>query len=254
MSELTKFGFRKLGPDNYSTWRAQMRSLLATKDCEAALTTAEDPNSGKAKGFLIMCVTEKTIPLIERAASAKAAWDTLEALYQQQSTANIIRLRRELSTLEKKRDENITTYIARATAIVDQITSAGTQISEAEMAQALLAGLPPSYRLTKMIILNTDPFPNLTDITAKLLLEEAEKSVRGSDTAYSMRSGSNSPFWLLQAQGLRAASQERAEELWRTSQLQLQRPWPWSYQQQLQQPWTLQQPQHLCQQKQQQQW
>ena len=127
MTDNTKFGFKKLGTDNYPQWRMHMRGLLQTKDLASAIDNAEDDDSDKAKGLITLCVQEYHLPLIDAADSAHAAWTALEQLYQQRSSANLIRLKREMANLEKKRDETIMEYVARARALADQITAAGHQ-------------------------------------------------------------------------------------------------------------------------------
>ena len=107
MAHPSKFGFDKLGDSNYATWRVQMKGLLATKDCLGAITDAADPNRVKAMGLMIMCVEEQHLATIEKAQNAAEAWTALEALYQQTSTANLLQLRKQLTTLEKKANESI---------------------------------------------------------------------------------------------------------------------------------------------------
>ena len=71
-----------------------MKALLAVKDCIDALANAESANSSKAAAFMIMCVEDQHLQTLEMADSAKTAWEALEALYQQTSTANLVQLKK----------------------------------------------------------------------------------------------------------------------------------------------------------------
>jgi molybdopterin-biosynthesis enzyme MoeA-like protein len=178
------FGFAKLGDDNYGTWKVQMRGLLATKGCETALTTENDPHSSKAKGLMIMCVEQQHLQTIEDAANARDAWNALAALYQQTSTANLMQLKKQLAGLEKRPTETISQYLARARAIASQIQAAtGTAVDATDMALAVLSGLPSEYNVIKTIIENTTPLPSLAEIQAKLLLVEKQQETTEGDTA-----------------------------------------------------------------------
>jgi hypothetical protein len=83
---MTKHGFTKLGVGNYPAWSKHMKGLLATKGFQAALTDpAPTANSAQAKGFIMMCVQDCHLTLVENSPNARAAWQALANLYQQQS-------------------------------------------------------------------------------------------------------------------------------------------------------------------------
>jgi transposase InsO family protein len=190
--ELTKFGFRKLGNDNYPQWRIHMRGLLQTKDIASAITEPEDDESDKAKGLITLCVQEYHLPLIEASPTAHDAWTALEQLYQQRSSANLIRLKRELANLEKRRDETVMQYVARARGLADQITAAGQQPDDADILQAVLAGLPSKFAMMRTILESLDELPSLTDATAKLMLVECDRP-QTNESAY-VTNGRPPPF------------------------------------------------------------
>lgn len=183
MADITKFGFKKLADNNWTTWRAQVKGLLQSKGLASALSAPDDNNSEKAKGLLTMCVMEQHLSLIEAAATAHAAWQQLERLYQQQSTANLLRHKRELAELEKRRDETVMQYIARARTLKDQLTSAGGAPTDTDILHAVLSGLPPKFAMIRTVLETQHPLPTLEEATAKLLLVESDKS-RSSEAAY----------------------------------------------------------------------
>lgn len=191
---MTKFGFRKLGVTNYPKWSKQMLGLLATKECLNAVENAEDPQSAMAKGLIIMSVQDCHLTTVARADSAMEAWDALRNLYQQQSTANVIRLKREFAMLEKKRDESITEFLSRVSDLREQIEAA-TEIdmSETDVISTVLNALPSRFNVIKTVIESAVELPSLSDVTAKLLLVESDRS-RGSESAYYNSSGPPKPF------------------------------------------------------------
>jgi molybdopterin-biosynthesis enzyme MoeA-like protein len=161
-----------------------MKGLLATKDCLRAITEAADPNSSKAMGLMIMCVEEQHLATIEQTGSAAAAWAALEALYRQTSTANLIQLRKQLTTLEKKADESIPQYMARARSIADQIRAAtATEVNTTDLVLAILAGLPSEYIMVRTVIENMAALPSMAELQAKLLLVEKQQPESDGDTA-----------------------------------------------------------------------
>jgi hypothetical protein len=188
MEQSSKFGFPKLGDNNYATWRVQMKGLLATKDCMRAITVDNDANSTKAMGLMIMCVEEQHLPTIERATNAREAWNALAALYQQTSTANLLHLKKQLSTLEKKASESIPQYVARARGIADQIRAAtGNAVEAVDLIMAVVGGLPSEYAMVRTVIENMAALPSLAEVQAKLLLVEKAHPESEGDTAYYTR-------------------------------------------------------------------
>jgi hypothetical protein len=169
-----------------------MRGLLQTKDIASAITEPEDDESDKAKGLITLCVQEYHLPLIEASPTAHDAWTALEQLYQQRSSANLIRLKRELANLEKRRDETVMQYVARARGLADQITAAGQQPDDADILQAVLAGLPSKFAMMRTILESLDELPSLTDATAKLMLVECDRP-QTNESAY-VTNGRPPPF------------------------------------------------------------
>ena len=191
---MTKFGFTKLGLHNYPAWSKQIKGLLATKGWLAALTDPADGNTVQAKGLITMCVQDCHLTLVENAANAQAAWQALANLYQQQSSANILRLKREFANLEKKREENVTEFMARVSDLSEQIQAAtGNPVPETDIIVAVLSALPSQFSMIKTVIESMPVLPTLAEVQAKLLLVEADRS-RGNESANYHSSNQPRPF------------------------------------------------------------
>jgi hypothetical protein len=184
MSDFTRFGFRKLGVDNYSSWYKHMKGLLATKGYLTALTDPNDANREKAKGLMLMCVQECHLTLVETAPNAQAAWQALANLYRQQSTANVLRLKREFINLEMTREENITVFISRVSELREKVeVASGNRMPDTDVICAILNALPTKYAVIKTFIESMPALPTLAEVTAKLLMVEANQP-RGNDKAF----------------------------------------------------------------------
>ena len=138
----------KLGNDNYAVWRQKMRSYLIIKDLwaavarEGAITPGADQ---KALAQLTLHVKDQHLPLLSKAATAAEAWQMLEAVYQAQSTARQLHLKRELNCLRKEPHEPLTQYVSRATDMRDQLLAAGHTVEDQELILCILAGLPREF-------------------------------------------------------------------------------------------------------------
>eukprot|EP00877_Chromochloris_zofingiensis_P014595 jgi/Chrzof1/938/Cz01g34140.t1 len=144
MTELEKLGIPKLNDHNYVFWHIKMRAYLVARGYSAAITNAEDANSDKALASITLAVEDHFLPTVYKAASAKAAWDALEALFQQRSVANQLNLTQELNNLTLQPGETITQLLARARIIWEQLKAAGIDKSEQEVALSVLSDFLPT--------------------------------------------------------------------------------------------------------------
>ena len=195
-SNIGKFGFAKLGTDNYATWSTRMQALLWSKELGEALEDAAHAGSTKAKGLLIMCVEDQHLPTIMAADSAAYAWEALANLYRQHSTARLLQLKRELATLKKRADEDVAEYVARARNVANQIEATGQDVDEDNILHSVLSGLPSKYDMVRTIMTTADELPSLSDALAKLLLVEGdgrERNTGNSEQAYFSGTGGKMP-------------------------------------------------------------
>jgi hypothetical protein len=172
MTTISVPAIEALDVDNYATWRSKMKFLLVTKGLWTAVTggAMDEERDGKALAQIGLHVKDHHLPVLERCTSAKQAWDQLEAVYQAKSNARKRQLRKELSQLKMGALEPLAKYVARAKEIQNQLRATGHEVSDQEVAWALLAGLPPAYE-TVITVLETssDVDVRLDDILPKLL-------------------------------------------------------------------------------------
>ena len=65
-------------------------------------------------------------------------------------------LRQQLANLQKLPEESVTVYLARARSIMTDLKSIGSSIQEAEVALAVLSGLPTEYGVVVEVLQYSD--------------------------------------------------------------------------------------------------
>lgn len=146
-----------LDVDNYATWRSKMKFLLITKGLWTAVggASTDAEKDAKALALIGLLVKDHHLPVLERCATAKEAWEQLEATYQAKSNARKRQLRKELSQLRMGATEPLTKYVARAKEIQNQLRAAGYEVADQEVVWALLAGLSPTYETEATVLGST---------------------------------------------------------------------------------------------------
>ena len=172
--------FEKLTSENYAIWRHRMKALLITKGFENALLHKEHENSEQALALMCLCVLNDYVDLIAQSESANSAWSALEAIHVGQTTARRLSLRKELTNLNKNPNENMIGYIMRAKHICTSLKAIDGTITETQLMDAILAGLPEEYS-TKVEMLATMGETNMLNIQNQLL--HAESSLITKETS-----------------------------------------------------------------------
>ena len=184
-SEIDKPVVERLDVDNYATWKTRMRFLLITKGLWSAISAEEvDPDTDlKALAQIGLYVKEHHLATLERFATAKAAWQHLEELYQAKSNARKLHLRKELTQLKMRTAEPLTKYVARAQDIQAQLRAAGHEVGDTEVAWSVLAGLPSEYDTVVTVLETaTERDMRLDDILPKLLqVEQRQQKIERPD-------------------------------------------------------------------------
>lgn len=176
--EMEKLIVERLDVDNYAVWETRMKFLLITKGLWAAVEGGDDvtPEADKKALALIgLHVKEHHLTTLKRCGTAREAWLQLEAVYQAKSNAKKLQLKKDLAQLKMRTDEPLTKFAARATDIQDQLRAAGHEISDQEVAWAVLAGLPTDYDMMVTVLTATETNMKLEDILPKLLQVEQQR-------------------------------------------------------------------------------
>lgn len=192
--ELGSLAIELLDIDNYATWETRMKFLLITRGLWTAIDDEQvDPDTDqRALAVIGLCVKEHHLTMLKRCSTAKEAWLQLEAVYRAKSSARRLQLKKELAQLKMLKGEALTKYAARAVDIQDQLRAAGHEISDQEVAWALLAGLPDTYDMMVTVLTATEKEVRVEDILPKLLqVEQQQKAETEDERALAARHGSS---------------------------------------------------------------
>lgn len=187
MADIDKLSIEKLDVDNYATWRVKMKWLLITKGYwDAVASTAAAPVNTemdqKALALIGLCVRDHHLSTLSACTTARQAWEHLERVYNAQSNARRLRLRRELTSLKLGVGEPLTKFFARAKAIRDQLNAGGHAVTDEEVATSVLEGLPSEYDTIVTFLTTTNEALDLDIILAKLLTVEQRIGKPEGDT------------------------------------------------------------------------
>lgn len=165
-----------LDDKNYATWKLRMHWSLVTKGLWEAVegTESAKEKDARARAQIGLNVTADYQDVVAEATTAKDAWEKLEQLYNARSTASLLLLKRQMHSLEKRPNESLMQYIARAKGIRNQLKAAGHDVDNEDVLVSVLAGLPDQYTPMAMFIRGTQRDMSLDDALAKLMLADKE--------------------------------------------------------------------------------
>ncbi len=110
-----KLVMERLDVDNYATWSIRMRAYLTVKGLwdvvsgESSDATADK----KALAQIVLHVKDQHLSTLVECATAKKASEKLMSMYQAQTTARKLLLRRALTQLKMSATEPLSVYAAR---------------------------------------------------------------------------------------------------------------------------------------------
>ena len=189
-----KVNVEPLDLDNYSTWAVRMQALLAHKGLDAAITQDGGTAVGsatdkKALALLTLHVKDVHLTTVSSSGSARAAWTALEELYRAKNLARQLLLRRELSSLKMANGEAVATYSTRARTLWADLLAAGDDVSEKEVAIAMLCGLTPEYNTVVTILEMDNANLVLSTLSARLMQVEQRVATQqhATDSAFIAR-------------------------------------------------------------------
>lgn len=174
-----------------------MQFFLTTKKCwhmvisNAPAATPEDRKADElALSYIGLCVKPHHQPTILRCTTSKEAWTTLQETFAAKTFARKLQLRRDLNSLKMAANETVTAFTSRAKALQDQLTAAGHEVKDIDVACQVLAGLPSSFDTVVTVIETTTAATGtftVDEILPHLLQAEQRRSKtefnRGPDSA-----------------------------------------------------------------------
>jgi hypothetical protein len=131
-----------------------------------------------------MAVSEQL--LYDTYPSAKAIWDDVQQMIDDNSVTTALHHRRELDSLKLKSNETLTQYFSRAITLQRQLITAGDIAPDYLVASRILDGLPPAYDVVRENLIGGKVLKDLAlkDFKPRLLSKEQELlNKRGSGSS-----------------------------------------------------------------------
>ncbi|GKC78628.1 ribonuclease H-like domain-containing protein, partial [Tanacetum coccineum] len=130
--------------------------------------------------------------------TAKEAWDLLAHIFQDNKRTHSIALKAELRSL-KLGDLSVDAYFQKIKSIVSVLKGLGSPLSDDDVVNLALEGLPPRYDNVYGIIVHREPFSDLKAVRSMLTTEETRLRSRAQDIF--VDSTSSSPLVLMASNG-----------------------------------------------------
>ncbi|GJU16896.1 hybrid signal transduction histidine kinase M [Tanacetum coccineum] len=153
-----------LTESNYSTW-----SYFFKGHCSnfGVLKYIEEP------------VTEASTLIKANPKTAKAAWDAIETIFQDNKRTRTISLKGELRVIQMG-DQTADEYFSKIEAILTLLTDLGSDMSDDDVVTYAINGLSDKYGSLAQIIAHKDPFPDLANVRSMVETEELRLRSRSS--------------------------------------------------------------------------
>jgi len=127
----------------------------------------------KARCRIINCVNSEYSGHITRCDTAHQVWTVLKNLYQQTGQQRETELRQKLNKAKKHHDQSIDQYINTIVQIVDELRQVNVDLSEEEMASAVLEGLPANYHTVTVVLKHYHCKLTMAKVRESLTYEES---------------------------------------------------------------------------------
>ncbi|GKB57975.1 hybrid signal transduction histidine kinase M [Tanacetum coccineum] len=111
--------------------------------------------------------------------TAKAAWDAIETIFQENKRTRTISLKGELRVIQMG-DQTADEYFSKIEAILTLLTDLGSDMSDDDVVTYAINGLSDKYGSLAQIIAHKDPFPDLAIVRSMVATEELRLRSRSS--------------------------------------------------------------------------
>ncbi|GKD40513.1 hybrid signal transduction histidine kinase M, partial [Tanacetum coccineum] len=183
-----------LAESNYSTWsyffKGHCSNFGVLKHIEEPVTeasTSTPPTDEwitadsivKSWIFLTLSSTLRKRLIKANPKTAKAAWDAIETIFQDNKRTHTISLKGELRVIQIG-DQTTDEYFLKIEAILTLLTDLGSDMSDDDVVTYAINGLNDKYGSLAQIIAHKDPFPDLATVQSMVATEELRLHSRSS--------------------------------------------------------------------------
>lgn len=173
-------GFEKLSDSNYETWAAQMQSQLhikrLSKYVDQKLEAAEHTEGNlDALAYMRLAVRPNQLRYLKGVTVAYDGWKNLQKAHQKTGPAYELMLFRKLQ--QKCVDfKEVHSHIEQFYATVDELQTAGSEISDNVLVYLFLSGLPKSFVNFEVAVTAREVLPDLAELKTKVEDEYARQA------------------------------------------------------------------------------
>lgn len=179
----------------YDDWQFRMKIHLESHNLEEVLTgnpptTAAErleflKKDRKAKERLVSFVHSDCLSYVRDKDTAKAMWESLQSAFAKKSVVNQLLLRKQLTKLQMKNGDAMTSHLSAFESLVRQLKLAGVNMEEGDLLAQLFLTLPEKFDPLVTALQNLDD-GKLTFAIAKgrLLAEETKLNDRNQEEAH----------------------------------------------------------------------
>lgn len=186
---------------NFSLWKLRMSLLLKKKGLwnmaanppvrpaqgEDAQKTWDLANN-KALALICLALNNDMLGYVSEKTTAKDAWDTLLANFEQKGMVNEIILRRQITSCKLEEGEDVGAFVNRVRAIARELKAIGVELEDKEIITYILNGLPEQYDLASLKIEETEEGQLSVDGVVKTLNTYEKRIKNRKDEAESSKS------------------------------------------------------------------
>lgn len=126
----------------------------------------------KARCLIINCVNAEYSGHVTMCDTAHQVWTVLKNLYQQTGQQRESELRQKLNKARKYHDQSIDQYMNKIVEIVDELRQVNVDLTEEEVANAVLDGLPASYHTVTVVLKHYHSKLTMAKVRESLTYEE----------------------------------------------------------------------------------
>ncbi len=143
----------KLNTTNFHAWKQKIKHLLALKDLvdfiiddiPQTFDVSWSKKDAKAQAIIGLSLSDEMLENVREATSAKDMWNTICNVFERHTLLNKLAARRKFYTATKKEVETALQFSNRIRQLASTLKSMNVTIDDAEMAMAMLNGLPEAY-------------------------------------------------------------------------------------------------------------
>ncbi|GJR95985.1 ribonuclease H-like domain-containing protein [Tanacetum coccineum] len=198
-----------LAESNYSTWsyffKGHCSNFGVLKHIEGSSTqssTSTPPTDDwitadsivKSWIFLTLSSTLRKRLIKANPKTAKDAWDTIEAIFQDNKRTRVVALKGELRMIQMG-DQTADEYFSNIDSIVTLLNDLGSDVSQDDVVTYAINGLSDKYGCLAQIIAHKEPFPDLSTVRSMVFTEEMR--IRNKSHSLSVSTNSSAPQVLL---------------------------------------------------------